>query len=62
MSNYKIQSLIFFFLISYSYQACNPGENFCVTCESNQNICIECESEIFKPDTKGGCEGAKKCK
>ena len=62
MSNFKIQSLIFFFLISYSCQACNPGENFCVTCDSDQNLCTECESEVFKPDTKGGCEGAKKCK
>ena len=53
MSNYKIQSLIFFFLISYSCQACNPGENFCVTCDSDQNLCTECESEVFKPDTKG---------
>ena len=62
MSMKKIFSLIFLFLISYSYQKCTKGKNFCVLCELATDLCKQCESEIFKPDNQGGCEGAKKCK
>ena len=62
MSNHKIIFLIFFFLISYTYQKYTAGENFCTTCDSKEQMCTKCESEVFKPDTKGGCEGAKKCR
>ena len=59
----KSFSLIFFFLISYSYQSsCIKGKNFCVLCELATDLCKQCESEVFKPDDKGGCEGAKICK
>ena len=62
MSIIKSFSLIFFFLISSSYQTCTKGKNFCILCELATDLCKQCESEIFKPDTTGGCEGAKKCK
>ena len=62
MSIIKSLSFIFFFLISSSYQTCTKGKNFCVLCELATDLCKQCESEIFKPDTTGGCEGAKKCK
>ena len=53
--------LIIFLVISYSNQSCTKGKNFCILCELATDLCKQCESYIFKPDTKGGCEGAKKC-
>lgn len=60
----QTESLILFLiiLISYSYQSCKEGKNFCILCELSTDLCKQCESEIFKPDKKGGCEGSKICK
>ena len=53
--------VIFIIFISSSNQSCTQGKNFCVLCELATDLCKKCESDIFIPDAKGGCEGAKKC-
>ena len=54
--------LIIILIFSYSNQSCTQGKNFCVLCELATDLCKKCESDLFVPDTQGGCEGAKKCK
>ena len=58
---FKYIYLIFISLFSFSFQSCSQGKNFCVLCELYTDLCKKCESDLFKPDLKGGCEGAKKC-
>ena len=61
MSMLKFLYLFILFLIPYSSSYCIEGKNFCVKCELATDLCKKCESDIFKPDSKGGCEGSKKC-
>ena len=61
MSMIKFLLLFILFLIPYSNSSCIEGKNFCVKCELATDLCKKCESDIFKPDSKGGCEGSKKC-
>ena len=37
------------------------GEFYCTKTNYLTKLCIKCEKDIFVPDLKGGCEGAKKC-
>ena len=37
------------------------GEFYCTKSNYLTKLCIKCEKDIFVPDLKGGCEGAKKC-
>ena len=57
----KFIYLIFITFFTFSYQSCYKGKNFCVLCDLSTDLCKKCESDLFKPNLKGGCEGAKKC-
>ena len=61
MSMIKFLFLILFSFISNSNKKCIEGKNFCILCELSTDLCKKCESEVFRPDSKGGCEGSKKC-
>ena len=37
------------------------GDDYCVKSNYLTKLCIKCEKDIFTPNLKGGCEGAKKC-
>ena len=57
----KFLFLILFSFISNSNKKCIEGKNFCILCELSTDLCKKCESDVFRPDSKGGCEGSKKC-
>ena len=47
--------------ISSISPSCKEGINFCSKCNPTTKLCAKCEKDIFSPDERGGCIGAKKC-
>ena len=41
---------------------CTVNENHCTKCNPVTKLCERCELDIYIPDDKGGCNGAKKCR
>ena len=62
MNLFNIFIFLHLTIISIINQSCNTYVNYCRKCNILTNLCILCENDdIFIPDTKGGCTGAKKC-
>ena len=40
---------------------CMKYYNFCIQCNEETDLCEYCMFSVFKPDSEGGCVGAKKC-
>ena len=55
------KSVLFFLLLSFSIEECVENSNNCIKCDPLTNLCAECEKNIYKPDSKGGCEPSKQC-
>ena len=41
---------------------CWKGHNHCFKCHPLTNICTKCDSELYIPNTEGGCSLSKTCK
>ena len=59
----KINIYLFILTIKQAifFPFCQEGKNNCTKCNYMTDLCIKCNKDIFIPDSKGGCEGAKKC-
>ena len=62
MNKYNILILNLLIIKISSTPSCIINSNYCQKCNQLTNLCSICEKrDIFVPDDKGGCAGAKKC-